>query len=132
MRLFSAVALVILIALPAAAAFRAVNRLVVVPISADSFEVLESRAAGAADIWCAAADYARRAGLDGPRKRMYVLEPRGPSRTTANAIGVVFTLNPGADIRDTPSSYSVSVKRRGENLSVGHALNFCYDRMRTF
>jgi hypothetical protein len=125
-RLTLAVAMCAL-ALPAAANFRAINWLVVVPITAETFEVLESRGAGAADIWCAAADYARRAGLDGPRKRMYIDVPRGPSQTTPNGIGVGFTLNPGPEIADTPASYSVSVKRRGENLAIGHAYDFCQD-----
>jgi hypothetical protein len=121
-------ALAATIALPAAAAsFRAINLLYVRPIDAVTFEVLESRGAGAADIWCAAADYARRAGLDGVRKRMYVTEPRGASRTTANAIGVVFTTEPDDALRDTPSSYSVTVTRRGENLGIGHAYDFCQD-----
>ena len=60
---------------------------------------------------------------------MFITEPRGPSKTTANAIGVVFTTNPGDDIRDTGKSYSVSVKRRGENLGIGHAYDFCHDMM---
>lgn len=124
------------VALPASAAFRAINRLVVQPVTADTFEVLESRGAGAADIWCAASDYARRAGLDGPRKRMFIEVPRGPSKTVPNAIGVVFTVNPGDDIKNTPSAYSVSVKRRGENLAISHAYDFCqdmmFDRLRSF
>ncbi|MEM1073236.1 MAG: hypothetical protein AAF665_17925 [Pseudomonadota bacterium] len=116
----------IAIAVPAAAAaFRAVNWLYVVPVSQDSFEVLEDRGQGARGMWCAAADYARAAGLYSPQKRMYILEPRGPSRTTPNAIGVVFTTNPDDSIKDTPSSYSVTVKRKGENLLIGHAYEFC-------
>ncbi|WP_227269789.1 hypothetical protein [Roseobacter weihaiensis] len=112
--------------LPAAAnVYRTVNRLYVVPITADTFEVIEDRGVGARGIWCAAADYTRAAGLDGLRKRLYIVEPRGPSRTMANQIGVVFTVNPDEQMRNTPSSYSVSVKRRGENLGVGHAYNFC-------
>jgi hypothetical protein len=129
-RLACAALCLIGLALPATAqSYRAINLLYVVPMSSDTFEVLESRGAGAADIWCAAADYARRAGLDAPHQRMFVEGPRGKSRTTANAIGVVFTTNPGEDIRDTGKSYSVSVKRRGENLGVGHAYNFCSDMM---
>lgn len=112
--------------LPAIAAdFRAINRLNVVPISADTFEVIEDHGAGASDIWCAASEYARAAGLDGVRRRMYVVDPRGPSKTRANEIGVVFTVNPDDEMRNSPTSYSVTVKRRGENLSIGHANEFC-------
>lgn len=103
------------------------NWLFVVPISPDTFEVIEDRGAGARGLWCAAADYVRAAGLDGPRKRIFVETPRGPSKTQPGRIGVVFTTNPADDIKDTPSSYSISVKRRGENLSVGHSHNFCFE-----
>lgn len=116
------------LAAPAAGqAFRAKNWLFVVPINADTFEVIEDRGAGARGMWCAAADYAQAAGLDGTRKRLYVENPRGPSKTQPGRTGVVFTTNPGEDIKDTPSSYSVTVNRRGENLSIGHSLNFCFE-----
>lgn len=114
------------IAAPAdAQAFRSVNRLIVVPISEDTFEVIDDRRAGAQGMWCAGADYARRAGLDGIRKRMYVVEPLGPSRTRANANAVTFTTNPDPELADSPSAYSVSVKKRGDNYSIQHAYNFC-------
>ena len=114
------------LAAPAAAqAFRAVNWLYVVPVSTDSFEVLDDRGSSAKDFWCAAADYARAAGLDGVRKRLYIVEPLGASQTTKGAKGVIFTVNPDETMKNTPSSYSVSVKRRNENLSIGHAYNFC-------
>lgn len=114
------------LALPAAAQpFRAINWLYVIPISQDSFEVLDNRGSSATEIWCAAADYARAAGLDGVRKRLYIVEPLGASTTTEGAKGVVFTVNPSDAMKNTPSSYSVSVKRPGENLAIGHAFTFC-------
>jgi hypothetical protein len=115
------------VAVPALAAnaYRAINWLFVVPITADTFEVIEDRGEGAPGIWCAAADYAQAAGLDGVRKRLYVIEPRGPSRTQANAIGVSFTTNPDEKLAQSPSAYSVSVTRRGDNYAIGHAINFC-------
>lgn len=114
------------VAAPAVAqAFRSVNRLIVVPVNSDTFEVLDDKRAGAQGMWCAGADYARHAGLDGVRKRMYVAEPLGPSKTRANANAVTFTTNPDAELADSPSSYSVSVKRRGDNYAIDHAYNFC-------
>lgn len=114
-------------ALPATSqAYRSVIWLYVVPITEDTFEVIEDGSIGPSEFWCAGADYARAAGLDGVRKRMYVETPRGPSKTRPGRMGVVFTTNPGDDIKDTPSSYSVTVKRRGENLSIAHARNFCH------
>jgi len=118
----------IAIAAPAASqAFRAVNLYFVVPISRETFDVIEDRRTGARGYWCAAADYVRKAGLDGPRKRIFIETPRGASKTQAGRTGVVFTVAPGDDIRDTPPSYSVTVRNRGENLSVGHAHNFCFE-----
>lgn len=105
--------------------FRAVNWLYVVPVTQDSFEVLDDRGSSAKEFWCAAADYARAAGLDGVRKRLYIVEPLGASQTTSGAKGVVFTVSPDEAMKNTPSSYSVSVKRRNENLAIGHAYNFC-------
>lgn len=127
MRQTLAILLLISLALPASATFRALNRLYVVPIDQNTFEVIEDRGAGATDIWCAAADYVRSAGLDGPRKRLYVLEARGQSKTKANAYGIVFTLDPSEDIRNTAPSYSVTVTRKGENLAISHAFDFCQD-----
>lgn len=117
----------VFLALPAAAAdaFRAVNRLYVVPLSADTFEVIEDRGAGARGLWCAGSDYVRAIGRDSTRKRMYVLEPRGAAKTVPNRKSVVFTLAPDEALRNTPPSYSVSVNRKGENLEIGHAYTFC-------
>lgn len=106
-------------------AFRAVNWLYVVPLTPDTFEVIEDRGAGARGIWCAAADYVQSAGRDRAGQRMYVLEPRRPSKTVPGRMGIVFTLRPDEAMRDTPSSYSVTVRRRGENLAVHHARLFC-------
>ena len=109
----------------AAQPYRTINRLFVVPITQDTFEVIEDRGAAARDMWCAAADYVQAIGRDRPRLRLYVQEVRGPSRTTPNRIGVVYTINPDDTIKDTPPSYSVTVTNLGENLDVGHARNFC-------
>lgn len=126
MRLIFASFLSVLSAAPVfAEPYRAVNRLFVVPLSADTFEVIEDRGAGARGIWCAAADYTQAIGRDVPRQRMFVLQPRGPSVSSPGRKGIVFTLRPDETIRDTPSSYSVSVTRKGENLAVSHADQFC-------
>lgn len=136
MRRILSILLFISLSLPAVAAYRAINLLNVVPIDQNTFEVIEDRGAGASDIWCSAADYARAAGLNGVRKRMYVVTPRGPSRTTPNAKAVTFTTNPDDDIRNTAPSYSVTVNRMGENLPIDHAYEFCFedrfDRLNSF
>lgn len=128
MRYMAALICLLVLATPVAAkAFRSIIGLYVVPITATEFEVIEDGAISARDFWCAAANYARAAGLDGVRKRMYVETPRGPSKTSANRLGVVFTTAPGDDIKDTPSSYSVTVTNRGENLAISHAHSFCWN-----
>ncbi len=109
----------------AAQSYLAINRLNVVPITPDEFEVIEDRGAGARDMWCAAADYVQAIGRDRTRLRMYVKGVRGPARTVPNRIGVVFTINPDEKLRDTAPSYSVTVTNLGENLPVGHARTFC-------
>lgn len=106
-------------------AYRAINWLYVVPMTDDTFEVIEDRGVGARDMWCAAADYVRIIGRDRARLRLYVQEVRGPSRTIPDRIGVVYTLKPDDMLKNTPSSYSVTVTNVGENLDVGHARNFC-------
>ena len=126
MRLFLVSLLAITVAAPVLAqTFRAVNRLYVVPLSADTFEVIEDRGVGGRGLWCAASDYVRAIGRDSSRKRMYILEPRGDAKTVPNRKSVVFTLAPDDKLRNTPPSYSVSVTRAGENLEVGHAYTFC-------
>ncbi len=137
MRLMFAAALFVGLSTPTmSATYRANNLLYVVPITQDTFEVIEDRGAGPSDIWCSAADYAREAGLNGVRKRMYIVEPRGPSRTTPNAKGVIFTTNPDEDLKNTSRSYSVSINRKGENLPIDHAYEFCFenqfDRLNSF
>ena len=44
-----------------AQSYRAINYLVVVPLNATDFEVIEARGEGARGIWCAAADFAEHA-----------------------------------------------------------------------
>ncbi|WP_220799457.1 hypothetical protein [Roseobacter sp. OBYS 0001] len=105
--------------------YRAINWLYVVPVSQNSFEVIDDGRSSAKDFWCAGSDYARAFGLDGVRKRLYILDPLGDSKTTAGAKGVMFTVSPDDAMKNTPSSYSVSVKRGNENLAISHAYNFC-------
>ena len=93
---FAASACAIVLPVLAAQSYLAVNRLNVVPISPDDFEVIEDRGASARQIWCAAADYVQAIGRDRPRLRLYVKEARGKSRTVPNRKGVVFTINPDA------------------------------------
>jgi len=76
--------------------------------------------------WCGIGDYAiRTLGLPS-NQRIYVSKPyeRG-----ARTVEFSFTPPPGAD---TGTSYSVGVKRVGENRSASSAQNFCYDNIIEF
>ncbi|UOA32348.1 hypothetical protein DSM110093_02140 [Sulfitobacter sp. DSM 110093] len=125
-----ALTLICLLPLQAAAqAYRAENWLTVVPLTSRDFEVIEDRGAGARQLWCAAADFAENViGL--PRdERLFIKTPRGPSVSGVGRIGVVFTTDPERVSGDTGKSYSVTVRRAGENLPSHHARQFCLDRL---
>ncbi len=109
----------------AAQAYRAENWLVVVPLNAHDFEVIEDRGEGARGIWCAASDFAQTVLALPPAERLYIKTPRGPSVSGAGRRGVVFTTQAGRAGPDVGPSYSVSVRRAGENLPSHHARQFC-------
>lgn len=126
MRVIVLTAAALAFAVPVAAkTYRAINWLPVILLTNDTFEVIEDRGAGPRGIWCAAADYTRAIGRDTTRKRLYILEARGPSKRVKGAKSVVFTLEPDEELARSPQSYSLSVRRVGDNLAVSHALNFC-------
>lgn len=122
--------IIAMLVLPVAAqaqAFEAINRLIVVPLSSTEFEVIESRGEGARGIWCAAADYVRTRGIQSADGRLYVARPRSAAQSVRGRAGVVFTVAPDDTLRDTPRSYTVTVRRAGENLPINHAYQFCED-----
>lgn len=113
----------------AAQAYRAENWLIVVPLSTQDFEVIEDHGAGARHIWCAAAEFAQDV-LGLPRdERLFIKTPRGPSLSGVGRTGVVFTTDPTRVSGETEQSYSVTVRRAGENLPSHHARQFCLDRL---
>ncbi|MFK7835368.1 MAG: hypothetical protein AB8B60_04045 [Sulfitobacter sp.] len=106
-------------------AFEAINRLQVVPLGAQGFEVIEARGDGARGMWCAAADYAITRQNIRCDQRLYVKSPRGPSVSGAGRIGVVFTTDVNALSVAPSQSYSVSVRVAGQGLPLHHAYQFC-------
>ncbi len=123
------IAAILLAALPtlaSAQAFKAVNRLTVVPLGGGAFEVIEARGEGARGMWCAAADYAlARSQANG--QRLYVKTPRGPAQSVNGRKGVVFTTNEASLGVPTQQSLSVSVRTAGVGLPLHHAYQFCRD-----
>lgn len=126
-------AVLAMVAAPAGATdpYTARNLLHVYPLErAGAFEVVASRGAGPSEMWCAAAEYAQaRLGPDFSR-RIYIARPLSQSLHEPARKGVGFTVAPTAELRTAPRSgeagiYSVSVSRRGFNLSTSHAINLC-------
>ncbi|NNE53404.1 MAG: hypothetical protein HKN30_13515 [Sulfitobacter sp.] len=109
-----------------AQSFKAINRLLVVPLNAADFEVIEARGEGARGMWCAAADYAIARGIS-RSARLYIKTPRGASVSGAGRIGAVFTLDESRLSSAPFQSYSVSVTAVGEDLPIHHAYQFCKD-----
>lgn len=110
-----------------AQSFQAINRLQVYGLSGTDFEVIEARGEGARGMWCAAADYAKARFGQGFRQRIYIKEPRGPSRTVAGRTGVVFTVDAASLGQPASQSLSVTVRTVGVGLPANHAIQFCRD-----
>ena len=94
-------------------------------VGAGQFEVIERRAAGPRDVWCAAAKYAQQT-LGQRQGRIYVAVPRGPAQTEAGRKGVTFSMS----APPAPASTGVQITTRtiGASLRVNHAIQFCRDR----
>ena len=122
-RIFSGalVAAVMVAAVPAAdaAGFRAPFNYRVNPVNANVFEVIPRSSGSGPTIWCAAADYARRALGAAWTTQVYVARGRGPSVTTNRRSAVHFTITPQA-AGVTPSGPSLSLNsfRVGDHMSV--------------
>ncbi len=133
---FTRAALLAMLALAAAPAsagdrFTATNLLRVYALErAGVYEVVASRGAGPSEIWCAAAEYAQaRLGPDFSR-RIFISRPLSRSVHEPARKGVGFTVAPTPEVRAGPRPgdagvFSVSVSRRGFNLSTSHAFNLC-------
>ncbi|MBE1285692.1 MAG: hypothetical protein GJ676_20440 [Rhodobacteraceae bacterium] len=108
--------------------FQAWNRHDVNAVQGGVFEVVSEVGSAPIDYWCAAGDYAIRVLRTSAVQRVYIWQPIGPAVTRQGRKGVQFSLTPppGAD---TSTSYSVGVKRAGDNMRASSAQNYCYDRV---
>ncbi|MCW8843291.1 MAG: hypothetical protein OQK00_07745 [Rhodobacteraceae bacterium] len=114
----------------AAQAFTAINDLEVNPLQ-QGFEVVVKDGAGPRQIWCAAAQYARRVQGNGPTTRIYITDGYGPSATSPGRRAVAFTTQ-SASVSNSVrpgegGNYSVSIRKPGYTLTVAHAESFCSD-----
>lgn len=114
-------------------AYTATNGLSVVPVSGQgAYEVTTRGGDGARALWCAAAQYAREVHGLSSTQRVYLETGYGKSQTKPGLRGVSFTTRPTAALASGPrlgdaGNYSVSIRRAGFSLTVGHAENFCDD-----
>ncbi|KEJ89285.1 hypothetical protein [Sulfitobacter donghicola] len=118
-----------LMAGPAAAqSFKATNGVIVRP-AGNGFSVTGDGGFGARGIWCAAADYALRNERARNAQRLYISKPRKPGLGQRDPI--TFTLNPQGLTPVSASILGASLRQKGANLSVGHAIGFCADHKLT-
>lgn len=124
-------ALIVMLAAPTAAmAFRAQNTLKVNPEGNGQFEVIQRGGmSGAADIWCAAGDYALRRLGAAANQRVYLVEGKHIARTEERRrFGYSFSLTPPAQaLQQTPLTLSLNAV--GDNLRAISAQQYCYDRL---
>lgn len=105
-------------------AFTAVNRMEIVPMSGGVFEVIGRVGSGAADYWCGAGDFAISQLRAKPTQRAYMWSEIGPSQTRPGKKAIQFSLSvPPSGPAD--SSYSLSMKRIGDNMRVSQAQHYC-------
>ncbi|UWQ89765.1 hypothetical protein K3727_13180 [Rhodobacteraceae bacterium M382] len=133
MRMMYKLALAATVALPhmgaPAMAWRASSGLEVFALSDGTVEVLSRAGSATTDFWCAIGDYAVRQARVPTKDRVYLVAPMGPSATRSNYKSVRFGFTKPANA-DTGQSYSLSIKRVGENLSVGMARQYCFGNYR--
>ncbi|UWQ31694.1 hypothetical protein K3555_13955 [Leisingera sp. M527] len=113
----------------ASAAWRAINRHEVLPVSEGVWEVVARVGTGAQDYWCGIGDFAIRQLRAPVNQRIYVWRGVGPSvnRPGRKAVQFAFGLPPG--VPDRSSSLSLNVREAGDNLHVTAAQTYCYDRL---
>jgi hypothetical protein len=97
----------------------------IVPLADTRFEVTSRRSGSAQSYWCSAGSYAQRVLRLAADTPLYVVGPRGQSSTRPGEYGVVFSTSP-PDGGTPPPSYSVSVNRAGEAMTVAAAAQYCF------
>ena len=109
-----------------AIAFRSWNQHDVVDVGNGVFEVIARVGNQPLDYWCAAGDYARRVLNARTPDKVYVWRPEGPSTVRATYRAVQFSMSvPPSGV--APPSFSINVKKVGENMAVSFADGYCTD-----
>jgi hypothetical protein len=108
----------------AASAFFALNRTEVIQLSPDVFEVVGVVGSGAQDYWCGAGDYAISVLRTKATQRVYMWSEIGPSQARPGARAIQFSLKVPPS-GPAPQSYSLSMKRIGDNMTASMAQGYC-------
>lgn len=102
------------------------DRMLISRINGSDFEVVETRAMGAADFWCGAATFIeRRSGLS-ELTPIYLKRGRGPSLSAPGRKAVVFSTS-AAGLPATASRMTLSVDRPGDMVKSTQARRYCRD-----
>lgn len=124
-------ALVFLTVPDPAQAFRHSYALTVVQVpDSRAFEVLQERAAGPQQVWCAAAEHARHVLRLPTSTRLYIERGRGPSPLAQGRTTIRFSPDPVEPVgpkQDGP--YTLSLRDVGFSRSIGQAASFCDGRI---
>lgn len=109
---------------PLSPQYVAVNGLRVVPFDDGRFEVVARPGTGAADYFCAAADYAMRFLGAQAADRVVVRRPDGPSLANPGGRSVVFEVAPAGSVARS-RGILVRTNEAGANRTVAHARALC-------
>jgi len=120
-----AAALVVPLLAPPASAWRAYNGHEVFALSDGSIEVLSRPGAGATDFWCAIGDYAVRQARAASSQRLYLLHPIAQSVSKPRYKSIRFGYEKPSNAQEG-NEYVLSMRRVGENISVGMARQYCF------
>ena len=102
------------------------DTIVINPINATDFEVIQGTNFGAAEFWCGAATYVERRTGQSELTPIYVKRPQSPSLTVAGRNGVVFSTS-ASGLPTPPALLTLTVRTVGATLKSVKARRYCRD-----
>ena len=95
-------------------------------LAGGDFEIVSRYGLAPVRYWCDAAKYVVRYQRKNGATRLWIVQPLGNSAAEPGKKAVRFTTSPGADLRaSNVSSYSISVRQAGYNMTAGQAQALC-------
>lgn len=105
------------------------NQIVPLPGQRGVFEVIAYSGNSAAHFRCSAAEYAERALGLLPNRRIYLLEPLGPSKTRKGRRAITFTVLPSESLvqagKDRGPDYTLDISVPGESFMIAAGRQNC-------